>query len=172
MYYSLCVSSLGVSIALVGAEQKFYEDFDNNELARWSFLFEGCLTNKGAAKILQEKMDEEFMLWLQHRPKQGLFLCILPFNSPSQEQIGGETILRSHMRMTTPCWMRCLYRCPPLIKQAWLYWKGSDQSYTTDNAGIIMTFLPRDRKNNPDICDNMIKACPFCSQNNRINRRK
>jgi hypothetical protein len=81
--------------------QKFYEDFGNIEIIqcyyppfspRWSFLFEGCLTNEGATKILQEKMDEEFILRLQYRPKQGLFLCMLPFNSLSQEQIGDETI--------------------------------------------------------------------------------
>ncbi len=33
---------------------------------RWSFFFEGCLTNKGAAKVLYEKIDDELILRQQH----------------------------------------------------------------------------------------------------------
>ena len=76
------------------------------------------------------------------------------------------------MIMTATSWVRCLYRFPPLIKQAWLYWKGYDQNSTTVYAEVLLTLLPRNWKNTPDIWGNIIKACPFCSQNNSINRKK
>jgi len=45
----------------------------------------------------------------QHKPKQGLFLRMLPFNSISADQIGEESILRNSMKMTATCWTRCIY---------------------------------------------------------------
>ena len=36
---------------------------------RWCFSFEGCLINKGATKLLIEKIDQELDLRLQHRSK-------------------------------------------------------------------------------------------------------
>jgi hypothetical protein len=47
----------------------FYPPFS----PEWCFSYEGLLTNKGATKILFDKIDEELTLCLQHRPKHGLF---------------------------------------------------------------------------------------------------
>jgi len=60
---------------------------------RWSFSFEGALTNKGTTKVLYQKIDEELSLRQQHRPKQGVFLRMMNQNSIYAEQIGEETLL-------------------------------------------------------------------------------
>jgi hypothetical protein len=39
---------------------------------RWSFSFEGNLTNKGATKVLQDKLDDEMVHRQQLREKQGI----------------------------------------------------------------------------------------------------
>jgi hypothetical protein len=46
--------------------------------SRWRFSFGGCLSTKGTAKRLYEKIDEELIQSQQHRTKQGLFLRMLP----------------------------------------------------------------------------------------------
>ncbi len=50
-------------------EQIFYPAFS----PRWSFTFEGCITNKGATKILYNKMDDELPLTTKPLTKQGIF---------------------------------------------------------------------------------------------------
>ena len=47
---------------------------------RWCFSFEGLLTNKGATRVLHEKMDLELFLRQQIRKKQGLFNRLSSFN--------------------------------------------------------------------------------------------
>jgi hypothetical protein len=85
----------------------------------WCFSFEGLLTNKGATKILFEKIDEELTLRLKHRPKHGLFYLLRLFNSLHTDLIGDDTLYRKMVKMTALCWTRCGYRFPPLIQQIW-----------------------------------------------------
>jgi hypothetical protein len=54
----------------------FYPPFS----PRWCFTIEGRVTNKGATKILYQKMDEELCVQLQHREKQGIMCRMLTFN--------------------------------------------------------------------------------------------
>jgi hypothetical protein len=67
-----------------------------------------CIINKGPTKTLQEKIDEELSLRLQHRLKQGLFQTLLPFNGLSARQIGNKSMLQNTVKLTTPCWTRCI----------------------------------------------------------------
>ena len=128
---------------------------------RWSFSFEGCLTTKGATKVWHEKLDDELILRQQLRSKQGLFLRMNSFNSLSTSQIGDESILRNLMKMTAMCWTRSVYRNPQLANHIWSFWR-----HSAHNAQIIDTLpvtIPKNWKKNPYICDDIIKACPFCS---------
>jgi hypothetical protein len=50
-----------------------------------------------------------------------MYLRLAPHNSLTANQIGDETILRNIVKMTAPCWTRCLYRYPPLVNQTWHY---------------------------------------------------
>jgi hypothetical protein len=149
--------------------QKLYETIDTDDLTcnfyppfspRWSFSFEGRLTNKGATKILYEKMDDELILRQQHCAKQGLLFRMAPFNSLSAAQIGEESLLRNLMKMTAPCWTRSIYRYPPLATQIWHYWQTFEQNESTTESSP--STLPKSWKNKPVIND-IIKACPFCS---------
>jgi hypothetical protein len=67
---------------------------------RWSFTFEGCITNKGATKILKSKIDEELFLRKQHREKQGLFHRLFYFNGLKADLIGDESLLRNIIKQT------------------------------------------------------------------------
>ena len=89
---------------------------------RWCFSFEGDLTNKGATKVFQNRLDMELIYRQQHREKQGLFFRLLPFIGLSAEQLGDESLLRNIVKMTATCWTRALYRYPPLVAQAWDCW--------------------------------------------------
>jgi hypothetical protein len=91
-------------------EKIFYPPFSS----RWIFTFEGCITNKAASKILQDKLDEKLDLHIQHRVKQGLFYRLRAFIGINTKQIGEESLLRSDVKQTAPCWMRSIYRYPPL----------------------------------------------------------
>jgi hypothetical protein len=42
-------------------------------------MVDGQVTNQGATKILQQKVDDEIFLRLQHREKQGLFYQLIDF---------------------------------------------------------------------------------------------
>jgi hypothetical protein len=64
--------------------QMFYPPFS----PRWCFSFNGCVTNKGATKVLQEKIDTELTLRLQHRIKQGVFHRLSSFNGLKPQQLG------------------------------------------------------------------------------------
>ncbi len=91
--------------------------------SRWNFTFEGQLINKGATNLFYETLDEELLSRQQHRPKQGALLPMLPFNSLNTDQIGDETLLRNILKLTAPCWTRCVYRFPPLANQIWTCWR-------------------------------------------------
>jgi hypothetical protein len=56
-------------------DQVFYPAFS----PRWCFMVDGQVTNQGATKILQQKVDDEIFLRLQHREKQGLFYQLIDF---------------------------------------------------------------------------------------------
>jgi hypothetical protein len=128
--------------------------------ARWCFAFEGSLTNKGATKVMQTKMDDELILRQRLRVKQGLFNRLAPFIGTRPEQIGDESLLRIIVKMTAPCWTRCIYRYPPLANQTWKFWR-SLQSPTDQIA--LSTDIPKNWKKIARISDNIIRACPFCS---------
>ena len=92
---------------------------------RWCFTFDGCTTNKGAIRVFYDKIDEELILRLQHRPKQGLFFRLREFIGLTAEQIGNESLLRDIIKMTAICWTRCIYRYPPLANAIWQLWRAS-----------------------------------------------
>jgi hypothetical protein len=144
----------------------FYPPFS----PRWCFSFEGRLTTKGATKLLREKFDEELILRLQERAKQGLFARLSPFTSLSADQIGDESILRSLLKMTAPCHTRCLYRYPPLANQIWNRWRDTQKEKCFYDRLSIN--VPKDWQKRPIICDYIIKACPFCSLANSTNNKK
>jgi len=98
--------------------QMFYPPFS----PRWCFSFSGCSTNKGATKVLQEKIDTELTLRLQHRIKQGLFHRLSLFNGLKCQQIGDKSLLQNIVKYTAPCWTRCIYRYPPLVNLIWNQW--------------------------------------------------
>jgi hypothetical protein len=136
--------------------KKLFQSYDMTEVdhcayppfsQRWSFSFEGNLTNKGATKVLHEKLDDEMVLRQQLRDKQGLFLRMSPFNSLRAPQIGEESILRNLMKMTATCWTRSIYRYPPLANYVWSFWR-----HSTHNAHIIHMLpntIPKNWKKNP-----------------------
>ena len=158
---------------------KIFENYDMTEYKqcfyppfspRWSFSFEGCITNKGATKVLQDKMDEELIQRQQLRVKQGLFLRMSPFHSLKTDQIGDESILRNLLKMTAMCWTRSGYRDPKLPQYIWSFWRHS--AYNAHKIDTIPATIPKDWKKNANICDNIIKACPFCSSFDVENNKK
>ena len=128
-------------------------------LPRWHFAFEGSLTNKGATKVLQQKMDTELLLRQQHRPKQGLFNRLSAFNGIRPDQFGDETILRNIIKGTAPCWTRSLYKHPPLANLAWKHWRSLQSSEIQETSPVN---VPKNWKKDKIISDR-IKACPFCT---------
>jgi len=76
---------------------------------RWCFSFNGCLTNKGATKVLYNKMDDELFSRLQHRRKQGMYLRLDAFNGITPDQIGNESLLRRITKQTAMCVTRLIY---------------------------------------------------------------
>jgi hypothetical protein len=114
-------------------------------------------------------MDEELILRQQLRVKQGLFLRMTPFHSLRSDQIGDESILRNLFKMTAMCWTRSGYRDPQLPHYIWSFWRHSaHNAHIIDNLSVS---IPKDWKKNPDICDNIIKACPFCSDFDNKNNK-
>jgi len=126
---------------------------------RWCFSFEGKITNKGATKVLQERMDLELLLRQQLRKKQGLFNRLASFSGLRMEQIGDESLLRNMIKFTAPCWTRCIYRHPPIVHQIWEYWRNRQSATDRENIPID---IPKNWKDIPLIRDHLIKACPFC----------
>ncbi len=76
---------------------------------RWCFTFNGRITNKGATRVLHEKLDDELLFRVQHREKQGLFYRLLTYIGLKAEQIGNESLLRNIIKLVAPCWTRCIY---------------------------------------------------------------
>jgi hypothetical protein len=126
---------------------------------RWSFTFEGCITNKGAMKVFQEKLDEELDLHLQHRPKHGL----------TANQIGNESLHCNIIKMTAPCWTQSIYRYPPLANHIW---QSCRAKLPIEERGNISINIPKVWKKIPDIANDIIKACPFCTSLNYNTRRR
>ena len=137
---------------------------------RWCFSFEGRLTTKGATKILQDKSDDELILRLQERPKQGLFARLAPHTSLSADQIGDESILRSLIKMTAPCPTRSVYRYPPLANQIWKQWR--DTQTEKRYYDRLPANVPKDWQKRQVIRDYIILACPFCSVTNSTTNKK
>jgi len=140
-------------------EKIFYPPFS----PRWTFTFEGCITNKGASKILQDKLDEELDLRIQHRVKQGLFYRLRPFIGIDTEQIGDKSLLRSIVKQTAPCWRRSIYRYPPLANQIWHYWRAKLPQETRTSTPVN---IPKRWQKITHTSDEIIKACPFCDRTN------
>jgi hypothetical protein len=91
--------------------------------------------------LLYDRIDKELLLQQQHCPKQGALLQMALFNSLSTDEIGNETLQQNILRLTTPCWTRCIYRYPPLANQSWTCWRNLEL-----NESIIDTLptnLPR-----------------------------
>jgi len=138
--------------------QYYYPPFS----PRWCFSSEGKLTNKGATKLLHNKIYEELVLRQQHCSKQGTYLCLAPYNSLITNQIGDESLLRNLIKMTAPCWTWCLSRYPLLVNQTWKYWRFLMLDKNDDES--IPYSAPKNWKKDALIRDNIIKACPFCSR--------
>jgi hypothetical protein len=117
------------------------------------------LCNKGATKIFQERFDDELILWLQHRAKQGVFHRLSTFSGLKTEQIGHESLLQNILKQTAPCWTRCIYHYPPLTALIWKRWRSSLPEENMTNVPIN---LPKGWQNNSHIADTIIKGCPFC----------
>jgi hypothetical protein len=134
----------------------FYPPFS----PEWCFAFEGKLVNKGATRLFNLKLDEELLMRLQHRPKQGLFARLYSFNSLNSDHIGEETIYRNLVKMTAMCWTRSTYLDANLIQLLWQHWRNSPQNVSI--IDLIPNNIPKRWKNIPMISNNVIRACPFC----------
>jgi len=134
---------------------------------RWCFTIEGCINTKGATKILHDKLDNELHLRLQHRPKQGLFQRLYSVIGLKPEQIGNESLLRNVVKQVAPSWTRCIYRYPSLANHIWKQWRTNlEESLKEDKPENI----PRGWEKIPAIANDIIKACPFC-QNNDVQKK-
>jgi hypothetical protein len=85
----------------------------------------------------------------------------MAYNSINSDQIGEESMLRSIMKITAPCWTQCIYRYPPLANQIWVYWRNLDCNDCIRDT--LSENIAKDWRKNSEICDNIIKACPFCN---------
>jgi hypothetical protein len=141
---------------LENLNQIFYPLFS----PRWCFTYEGCITNKGAAKVWHEKVDEELSLRIQHQNKQGAFYRQMPFNGLKAEQIGNESLLWNIIKGTAPCWKWAIYRYPPLVDQIWNRWRSK---LCETERGDTPIKIPKNWRNMPQIADDIIKRCPFCN---------
>ena len=133
------------------------------------FSIERVLTNKGATNYFYQRLDEELLLRLQHRPKHGLFAGLASHQCLSSEYIRDESLYNGLIKMTATCWTRSIYLIPTLAEQSWKHWKYNLQDEilainTPDN-------IPKGWKKNPRICNNIVKACPFCDQNPWIRKK-
>jgi len=123
-------------------EQLFYPAFSPD----WCFTIDGQITNKGATKILRDRFDNELLLRVQHREKQGLFYRLLNFIGLRAEHIGNESLLRTIIQLVAPCWTRCIYRFPPLAN---LIWKSWYRNLPPDLQATTSSELPRGWQKNP-----------------------
>jgi len=139
-------------------DQIFYPPFSPH----WCFSFEAYIINKGAAKLLNDKIDDELSYRLQHWQKQGLFYRLLPNIGVRTEQIGKESLLRNIVKLIAPCWTHCSYRYAPLVNQIWRHWRAALQ----ENARLdTPENIPKGWQKIQRIANNIIKACPFCERN-------
>jgi hypothetical protein len=143
----------------------FYPPFS----PRWSFTFEACITNKGASKIFQDKLDEELNLCIQHQAKQGLFYSLRAFIGINTKQIGDESLLRSVVKQTAPCWVCSIYRYPHLANQIWHYWRAKLPQKIRTSTPVD---IPKGWQKMTHILDEIIKACPFSDRTNEGAKRK
>jgi len=67
------------------------------------------------------------------------------------------------VKLTAPCWTRCIYRYPPLANQIWINWRASLPENIKASTPIN---IPRGWNKYPHIANYIIKACPFCKTNN------
>ncbi len=130
---------------------------------RWCFTCDGHINIKGATKTFQDKMDDELYLRLKHRENQGLLCRMLPFNGLKAEQIGNESLLRTIVKLTAPCWTRCMYRYPPLANLIWKHWQ---DKIPIDIKANTPANIPRGWQKIHTIADEIIKQCPFCVEPN------
>jgi hypothetical protein len=77
------------------------------------------------------------------------------------DQIGNEYLLHNIIKMTAPCWTQNIYRYPPLANHSWQSWRAK---LSVEEHGNISIIIPKDWKKFPDIANDIIKACPFCSR--------
>jgi len=127
---------------------------------RWCFSYDGIATSNGAANLFKNITEKELYLRLMHRPKQGLFARMLPFIAISMDQIGLESLHRNILKMSAPCWTRCIYRYPKLANRIWKSWKAQ----LPDHQKILIAEnIPSGWQKITHIEKNIIKACPFCN---------
>jgi len=127
---------------------------------KWCFSFEGNLTNKGATKVFYDRLDDELILRLQLRTKQGLFFRLQNQNALHTDFIGDDTLYRQLVKMVAMCWTRCIYRQPDIARMLWKRWRTLEQNQSViDNIPLE---LPKNWKEIPTIYNNIIRACPFC----------
>lgn len=126
-------------------------------------MVDGQVTNQGATKILQQKVDDEIFLRLQHREKQGLFYQLIDFVGLRAEYIGNEFLLRTIIELVAPCWTRCIYRYPPLAKLIWKIWY---MNLPPEIQRTTSPELPNGWQKIPATAELIIKKCPFCNDCN------
>jgi len=104
-----------------------------------------------------------------HHEKQGLLYCLQTFNGLKQDKIGNETLLRNIVKLTAPCWTRCIYRYPPLANQIWNQWRSE---LPESRQLITPAKLPKGWQKRPYIANNVIKSCPFCmNEENNLGKK-
>jgi hypothetical protein len=64
------------------------------------------------------------------------------------------------MKLMAPCWSRCICRYPPLANQIWMYWRRRVQNEAIIDS--LPNIIPKNWRKTPELCDNIIRACPFC----------
>jgi hypothetical protein len=67
------------------------------------------------------------------------------------------------VKLTAPCWTRCIYRYPPLANQIWINWRASLPGNIKASTSIN---IPRGWNKIPHIANDIIKVYPFCMTNN------
>lgn len=68
--------------------------------------------------------------------------------------------------MTALSWTRCTYLHSSLVEQLWTIWRLQPQQQSYINN--IPISIPKSWKNMPMICNNIIRACPFCQRDYSI----
>ena len=146
-------------------DRSFYPPFSPD----WCFSIDGVLTNKGASNYFYQRLDDEMLLRLQHRPKHGLFARLALHQCLSSDYIRDESLYNGLIKMTATCWTRSIYLNSTLADQTWKHWKYNLQNQTL--AVNTPDTIPKGWKKNPMICNNIIRACPFCKQDPWIRKK-